>query len=548
MTAKRRKHGGGYELVWFLVNAEDISLLRVGGVDVFNWNVPRPDESGRHRLLNNFGDLIGPTLVERLVGAEASVRPTVGDDRVLLTVGSVLHFAPENAVIWGSGINFKIHRPIPSTVNSLDFRAVRGPLTARTLAAVGVSVPAVYGDPALLLPRYLPELSTWSRLRGVDVLVVPNFNDYQRSLTAARALGLTVIDPRAPLSHVLQAIASAQFVIGSSLHAIIVADSLDIPARLVASQSEHPFKYVDYLAGTGRPYTEIAPDFESALAMGGHEPLDVDLDALAAVFPFDLWGRAKQSETSRNFSERPSVLAEWASTIEQRPLSSDGLFLKFTNELLPGLVESAESLLDHLRQVGDEESPASSAFSREYEDVLGLRRALGSLLPSNSLDDRLAQALDALDLGSESAFLRSIWLRREGPHALLRSERKTDTCIVLSITVRPGRLTNDVQSIAIRVHDTKGQALERSLPVFPMYQAQWSVDLTAAFDEETLKRPGGWRINVALVDGELGAQDLVVCDASSEEASLLSYSELGAASPAVLRMGGPSAGKNGDVE
>lgn len=108
------------------------------------------------RPVNNFGDLLGPLIVSRLM-AQLGLDPEAVRPARLLTVGSVLHWAQDGDVIWGSGVNGNIPGG-QHIARILDIRAVRGPRTRAFLAGRGFTVPEVYGDPALLLPTVLPEL------------------------------------------------------------------------------------------------------------------------------------------------------------------------------------------------------------------------------------------------------------------------------------------------------------------------------------------------------------------------------------------------------
>ena len=87
----------------------------------------------------------------------------------------------------------------------------------------------------------------------------------------------------------LRRIARSAFVVGSSLHAVIVAERLGVPARFLAPHREHELKYRDYLGGTGRQGVRFAADVGQALDLGGMLEPVVDLDALTAAFPYDLW-------------------------------------------------------------------------------------------------------------------------------------------------------------------------------------------------------------------------------------------------------------------
>lgn len=255
-------------------------------VDVFEWNPRRPVLRGRagrmlplNRPVNNFGDRLGPEIVHRIValalgpGAHEAVT-----DRQLVSVGSILHLARPDAVVWGSGINGKVIADY--TGARFDVRAVRGPRTRARLLEAGIVVPEVYGDPGLLIGHLFPSL------RGVtpehDVTVIMNLND------PSPRTGHHVVDPRSGLWSCLRAIASSRLVVGSSLHAIVCAEALGIPACPIESAVEKPFKYDDYFSGTGRAFEPVG-SISEAVSRGGMEAPRWDAGALLSAFPFDLW-------------------------------------------------------------------------------------------------------------------------------------------------------------------------------------------------------------------------------------------------------------------
>ena len=260
----------------------DRAITRIAGVPVVHWN---PIRSGAP--VANFGDVLGPAIVSRLVGSSA--RTVAPDGPALLSVGSILHLAPERSVVWGSGVNGKMLAATKDMPDGVAFRAVRGPLTRRFLSGHGFDVPEVYGDPVLLLADVMPELLRVSRAPVRDVLFVPNFNDKGDVFAVAGEHELETLDSQDHVDSVLLQIASSRFVISTSLHAVIVAEALGIPARFVRSPHEHPFKYRDYLAGTGRAFEPIAETVEEALVLGGQPEPRFDADALLEAFPWELW-------------------------------------------------------------------------------------------------------------------------------------------------------------------------------------------------------------------------------------------------------------------
>jgi pyruvyltransferase len=261
-------------------------------IDVVHWN-PRRSRLPRRltaalpfpvgRRVDNFGDLLGPMVVRRLLESRGISPSAAVADRRLLAVGSILHFAQDGDVVWGAGVNGKKSKE-DHRFRALDIRAVRGPLTREFLLDRGVETPPVFGDPALLLPRLMPELGDWAEEKRYPLTLVPNLNDLGEFGEATELL-----DPRSPVPTCLRRLAQSELVVGSSLHAIVVAESLGIQARLIASGTEDRFKYDDYYLGTGRSPVESASSLEEAVALGGGPPLDFDCQRLLDAFPTDLW-------------------------------------------------------------------------------------------------------------------------------------------------------------------------------------------------------------------------------------------------------------------
>ncbi len=100
----------------------------------------------------NVGDRLTPWLIKRMTGQQ----PVYIDHRdpflKYLACGSVLEWADENAIVWGSGI-----LSTEAPVNPLaDIRAVRGPRSRERAMECGAPCPEVFGDPGLLCPRFFP--------------------------------------------------------------------------------------------------------------------------------------------------------------------------------------------------------------------------------------------------------------------------------------------------------------------------------------------------------------------------------------------------------
>lgn len=234
------------------------------------------------KRLNNFGDLLGPIIVSKLLEGHSAHHRSGKTQKTLFSVGSVLHFAKDGDVIWGAGRNGKVLDELHSFTN-LDIRATRGPLTRTFLQNRGFSVPPVYGDPALLLPEIFPGLKDKAEKQQPHIFI-PNYNDKQSIKT-----NIPTVAPTQDPWKVIEAIRTSDFVSSSSLHGIIVAESLGVPCRVVTSCNESPFKYLDYFFGTGREDIDFAASPERAEEMGSHSRMDWSSHDLVSSFPYDLF-------------------------------------------------------------------------------------------------------------------------------------------------------------------------------------------------------------------------------------------------------------------
>jgi pyruvyltransferase len=266
-------------------------------IDVVHWNPRRPVLPGPlgrlvpiRRPVNNFGDLLGPALVDRMLEARRIDPTAAATSSRLLSIGSILSLATTDDHVWGTGINGK-SRHTPLSASRLTVHSVRGPLTRAVLIQQGFDVPEVYGDPGILVSHYWPgPHGQVSR----EPLVVPNFHDYP-SLRGRQ----NVLDPRTDLDTCIAAIASSPMVVGSSLHAVILAESFGVPARAVRSAVEPTFKYEDYYEGTGRANVKIAATIDEAIDLGGVSLSGLPLEAVESAFPAHLWSPTPSREDAR---------------------------------------------------------------------------------------------------------------------------------------------------------------------------------------------------------------------------------------------------------
>lgn len=229
----------------------------------------------------NFGDEMAHVIIEKLVGHQVQQGYLDHSGKLLLSVGSVLSFAREHDVIWGSG--FRELPPSSMKGKVLDIRAVRGPRSRKLLQELKISCPQVYGDPAILFGHLFPEYC--HRVKRHDYILIPNLNEIRFFLPYNH-----LVLPTRPWEEVVEEIAASRLVISSSLHGIIIAESLGVPARLLRmTWGERLLKYQDYYESTGRINFKWATSVQEALEMGGEAPPRVDIRPLLDAFPWDFF-------------------------------------------------------------------------------------------------------------------------------------------------------------------------------------------------------------------------------------------------------------------
>lgn len=256
------------------------------GIPLYYW------EGRTWQDFTNFGDALSEKIVERIVGHRIattfneSLKAEHGK-RKFLALGSIIDKAENDDVIWGSGVNGKYPNSKDKKYyrfTQLDVRAVRGPLTRQFLMDMGIKVPEIYGDPALLLPKLFPEFKK-AEHPSQEYIIIAHFSDEDLFVNNPH-----FVSAKEDWDIVIRKILDSKFVISTSLHGVIVAEAFGIPARyLKVSEFEPLFKYADYYSGTNRPNFKYATSIEEALQMGGEALPEIDLDKLLHAFPHELF-------------------------------------------------------------------------------------------------------------------------------------------------------------------------------------------------------------------------------------------------------------------
>lgn len=261
-------------------------------VNLFDFNPELENKSRYNNNRYNLGDYLGFVVVEFMLEKRGKELDSwVSRRKHMNSIGSNIFSGYQRSTIWGSGVHhvltksFRFLHRYP--FRKLDVRAVRGPLTRDILLQYGHKCPEVYGDPAILMPFiYQPKVTETN-----EILVIPQYrteNIFRTDHPELKMISMNTNDYKS----VIDAIASSNKVITSSLHAVILADCYGVPSVLYRGLSKKvDFKYLDYYASTGRYDIHIADTFEEACTM---EPLPLpDLSSLQKgimeSFPYDLW-------------------------------------------------------------------------------------------------------------------------------------------------------------------------------------------------------------------------------------------------------------------
>lgn len=225
-------------------------------INLFWWSEPRL--MGKPR--ENYGDLLSKYVVEKISGKQVKwVHPKKQawykwNKKNYVTVGSIIHHASKDSIVWGSGIIDREQKIVRA-----DFRAVRGPHTRKFLQGLGHKCPKVYGDPALLLPQFFAP----GEQKKYKIGIIPHYHDFKQLADLyKKEKNILVIDlMTSDVEAVTRQILQCEKTVSSSLHGIIVSHAYRIPSIWVEFSKKlfgDGIKYRDYLESVGLPFYRAA--------------------------------------------------------------------------------------------------------------------------------------------------------------------------------------------------------------------------------------------------------------------------------------------------
>lgn len=246
----------------------------------------------------NWGDVLNPIIIQKISDKTPLILTkhtyNIRNNPVYSVIGSILghpnkyNCGHNNLVVWGSGFISSQER---LKVQPKEICAVRGPLTRELLLKQGYRCPEIYGDPALLYPKfYKPELQKKYKLG-----IIPHAYDRKDVCLSnfQNDPDILIIDILGEIHSVVDQICSCEKIASSSLHGIIAADAYGVHSTWIKISDKlegNGFKFFDYFNSVGR--TDERPlvirensSIDDIFANYCRYKLDIDLNELWEACP-----------------------------------------------------------------------------------------------------------------------------------------------------------------------------------------------------------------------------------------------------------------------
>ena len=266
-------------------------------IDLFWWNCEGKSfdkHTTRKWEVGNFGDIASKYIIEEVFNVETK-QVKASSPSKLLSTGSILQNAKNNDIVWGSGLKGRCS--ISEEVKNLEVYAVRGPLTFTHLWENNIDVSKIteFFDPGCLVgylfKKYGSSKFKVSNLikKPTDFAIVAHYSDdlFLRRRNPQYSNNFVSVD--CCPSEMVAKIIGSELVISTSLHGIIFAESLGIPAVWLRTDinSENEYKYYDYYFGTERTSIKYVNSIEEALSCKPMVLPKHNFEKYISTFPID---------------------------------------------------------------------------------------------------------------------------------------------------------------------------------------------------------------------------------------------------------------------
>lgn len=192
-------------------------------------------------------------------------------ERNLLAVGSVISCGNKRSIVWGSGfMNWN------ESFRGGKVLAVRGKLTNEKLIKMGFKGCHVFGDPALLLPLFVPSAAH----KTCDIALIPHWREVE-FFQKEYGRKYKILDIRTTdVEKFVSELTSCHYVLSTSLHGIILSHAYGIPALWIKQGyiDTDGFKFYDYFSSVDIPFYDGITGFDSCLREDNWKMLFVEYE------------------------------------------------------------------------------------------------------------------------------------------------------------------------------------------------------------------------------------------------------------------------------
>ncbi len=204
----------------------------------------------------NLGDSMTPWLIKKVcpTAKTSYSNPCMSSGKHLFAIGSILQFANEKSIIWGSGF---ISDKSKCKNRPIKVYALRGRLTQQRMQKLYNKEydNVILGDPALLTSHYFPLKSKKSKKWKVGV--IPHYADKKIALEIfSGEKNFKILDiETSDVEGFMEQISDCELILSSSLHGLIFSDSYRIPnvwIELSKNVAGEGFKFLDYFSSINR--------------------------------------------------------------------------------------------------------------------------------------------------------------------------------------------------------------------------------------------------------------------------------------------------------
>ncbi len=220
--------------------------------------------------LQNAGDVLNVELIERLSGKKVlrskvynadmfaiggalfGAQYSPGTTRRILQTTLGLIYGNKPLYVWGSGFLYG-DNPNKMYRKNLKICALRGEKTRQKLSTLtGQNYDVPLADAGLLADMFIDSMPD----KKYEIGLIPHFSQQNEMhmVNLSKKENVYFIDIRNTPRQVIREIAECEYVLSSSLHGLIFADSLHVPSLHIGGETElmgGNFKFEDYYSSYG---------------------------------------------------------------------------------------------------------------------------------------------------------------------------------------------------------------------------------------------------------------------------------------------------------